>query len=169
MYRGGRRCPQLGRGCPLDKCNRTLVLIVANLAHRVGNLPTVSDLSFVIGGRLAARFLQIFTFTHVHKKLHFVCFVLLGDDKGPKAESRLKLNNFHVFGQFLLALQLTQVFVVFVFVFRVRDLDHVLVQETQKLGLLHRLLYLLEVVSGHLVHLDLAIVPGRLHSNCFKL
>ena len=77
---------------------------------------------------LAARFLEILTFTHIDEKLHFVLFVFLGDKEGPKTKFRSHLDYLHVFRKLFLPLELSEIFIIFVLVFRVRDLDHVLVE-----------------------------------------
>lgn len=85
-------------------------------------------------------------------------FVFLGNDERPEAEHRFDLYNLHVFGQFALPLHLAQVLVILVLVLGIRDLDHVLVEQAHETRLLHRPLDLLQILTGQVVHLQVALL-----------
>lgn len=90
-------------------------------------------------------------------------FILLRDDKGPKAKLGLQLHDLHVFGKFLLSLHLSEILIVFILVLGIRDFDHILVEQPQKLRPLHGLLDLFQILARHVVELDVFLWRRSIH------
>ena len=80
-------------------------------------------------------------------------FIFVGDDMRSKTELRFQLHQFHVFGELAFFFHLFEIGIILVFVFGIGDLNHVLVEQPQKLGFFHWFLYLFELLFGELVHL----------------
>lgn len=92
-------------------------------------------------------------------------FVFLRDDESAEAENRLDLYNFHVFGELAFPLHLTQILIILVFVLRVGDLHHILVEQAHEARLLHRSLDLLEILASEIVHFEVTLLRAFCHCN----
>lgn len=104
------------------------------------NFPILSDFSSVIRVRFEVGLADLLRRAHVDKKLHFVLLVLYAIQSCLDAELCLWLDELHVLWQLVLFLHLTQPVIIFLLVFRVAYLNHVLTEQAQELWLTHRLL-----------------------------
>ena len=142
---------QLDKDCHLNKWNITFILIISYFAHRIRHLPTIANFPILSFLRLAARSLKILTLTHIDKKLHLMFFIFLWDKKCSKTKFRSNLSYLHMFWQLLLSLQLTEILIILIFIFRIWDLYHIFVEKTHKLRLLHWFLYLFQILPCKIV------------------
>lgn len=147
---------------PKFKWKITLVLIVSYFTHRIGYFPAESCFSLLVNWGLASRFVEILSATKVNEKLHIVLFIFLRHYTCSDTEMWGQLDKLHVFGKFAFALHLSEILVVLLSVFGVRNFHHVLVKETHKLRFFHWLLDSFELFTGHVFEFKICrILLGR--------
>lgn len=161
------RYQQLDMDYPLNYCNFTLILVISDFTHRIRYLPTVPHMSVLCLGRLTGRLLEILTLTHIYEKFHLMLLVFLGNYKRSKTKLWLYLYYFHMFWQLFLSLHLKQILVILILIFRIRNLNHVLVKQSHKLRTFHRSLYFFELVSSQTLHLEIALIWTFSHFKLF--